>query len=197
MAFEEIQRRLCLYLDPNDAILWIGDRDQEDRWTDSEIAIQLLMAIQAHMVAAGRPAPPPSPCYHGSSMFNAMPWESQQSIGRDLTRYNWVVPDAYQCQSWEQRLFHNTHYSAGCFWAGFQGAILRSHSRLTWATMATHRARYFGIVSRCTECQKVCRIAWCSSSTAHHMRVQRALILSWLELPYEESGEEEDPVPTV
>ena len=88
MAFEEIQRRLCLYLDPNDAILWIEDRDQEDRWTDSEIAIQLLMAIQAHMVATERSAPPPSPCYHGSSMFNGMPWESQQSIGGDLTRYN-------------------------------------------------------------------------------------------------------------
>jgi hypothetical protein len=132
---------------------------------------------------------------HATSMFNGMPWESQQSIGRDLCVWNWIAPVPNTCQSWSQLLFYNTHYSGDCP-IGFEAAILQSHKHLEWASMATHNARYFGIASRCRVCQMICRIAWTSSSTAHHMCTQRAHILSWLNLPYETPGLE-DLVPIV
>ena len=233
MAFADIMRRFVIYIDgdDNDA-MWIHDRDDERRWTKSEVAVQLLKAIAAYDVAyvpppPVQPPPPPGPppplnaivahvgrttpqpplgpppplCqrhrHHAISMFNGMPWESQQSIGRDLTRLNWISPSASTCQSWMQRLFHNTHSSSSG--AGFEAAVLASAGLgMEWAWMATHKARYIGIASRCRCCHKICRIAWTLSSTAQHMRTQRAHILSWLNLPYEMPWQEEsDAVPIV
>jgi hypothetical protein len=128
------------------------------------------------------------------SMFNGMPLESKQSIGRELSHWNWISPGAGTRQSWMQRLFHNTHYSGSG--TGFEAAILQSHAHLEWASMSTHKGRYFGIASMCRDCHKICRIAWTSSSTGQHMRTQRAHILSWLNLPYEIPGQE-DAVPIV
>ena len=145
-------------------------------------------------------SPPPPLCQrqrvHAISMFNGMPLESQQSIGRDLTHSNWITPNARTCQSWVQRLFQNIHPSDACPGTGFEAAVLQSLVHLDWATMETQKARYFGIVSKCRHCQKVCRIGWNLSSTAQHMKTQRATILYWLNIPCEMPGQE-DPVPIV
>ena len=202
MAFADIMRRFVLYTDSDDNTIWIHDRDDERRWTKSDVAIQLLRVIVAHILDPPQPPafPPPPLCQpqriHAKSMFNGMPWESQQSIGRELTHCNWISPGAGTCQSWMQRLFHNTHYSGACPGTGFEAAILQSHAHLEWASMETHTGRYFGIASRCRVCHKICRIAWTSSSTAQHMCTPRAHILSWLNLPYEMPGQEY-PVPIV
>ena len=204
MAFADIIDRFVFYVDGDDNAIWIHDRVNERRWTKSEVAIQLLRAIVAHTGRTRTPQPPAGPppplCQrqrvHAISRFNGMPWESQQSIGRELTHWNWISPGAGTCQSWMQRLFHNTHYSVACPGTGFEAAILQSHAHFDWASMDTHRGRYFGIASRCRVCHKICRIAWTSSSTAQHMCTQRAHILSWLNLPYEMPGQE-DPVPFV
>ena len=205
MAFADIIARFVLYTDGDDNAIWIHDRRDERRWTKSEVAIQLLRAIVvAHTGLTRTPQPPAGPppplCQrqrlHAISMFNGMPWESQQSIGRDLTHLNWISPGAGTCQSWMQRLFQNTHYSDACPGTGFEAAILQSHAHLAWASMETHKARYFGIASKCRHCQQICRIAWTLSSTAQHMKTQRAHILSWLNLPYEMPGQE-NAVPAV
>ena len=85
-----------------------------------------------------------------------------------------------------QLLFVNTHPSRAYDGTGFETAIFQSAGSLEWASMATLNGRYFGIASKCRLCQRVCRIAWNRSSTAHHMQTQRAVLASWLRLPYEE-----------
>ena len=205
MAFADILGQFILYTDPEDDQIWVHDKNDDRRWTKSEVAIQLLRAIVAHTETTRTPQPPAGPpppplCQrqqvHARSMFNGLPWESQQSIGRDLTHCNWISPGASTCQSWKQRLFQNTHHSFQNPGNGFEAAILQSHTHLEWASMATHKGRYFGIVSRCRVCHEICRISWTQSSSAHHMCTQRAHILSWLNLPYEMPGQE-DPVPIV
>ena len=85
-----------------------------------------------------------------------------------------------------QLLFVNTHPSRACDGTGFDTAIFQSVGSLEWASMATLNGRYFGIASKCRLCPRVCRIAWNRSSTAHRMQTQRAVLASWLRLPYEE-----------
>ena len=193
-------RRFILYTDPADGAVWIHDSNESVRWTKCEIAIQLLRMIAQMMraeppppLAGPPPPPPPPPCPHGGSMYNGLPWESQQSIGRDLTCLNWEVPTYSFAQSWHQRLFANTWPEPAPI--GFYDAIVRTDG-LQWASMATHVGRYMGMCSRCRGCGRICRIAWTASSTNHHMQVQRARILSWLHFSYQDPGTA-DAVPTV
>ena len=222
MPFAVLLQRFRLFVDPEDHQTWIHDDDDPRRWTKCLIALQLIRAMHHELCMAAytrgynsiQTAPPPSGpppsappmrragppplCQHAASMFNGMPWENQQSIGRDLTSWNWITPDAGKLQSWRQRLFDNNHCSRGLSYPGvfFEEAILQSQTHLEWASMSTHGGRYFGIASKCRACEMICRIAWTSSSTAHHMCTQRAHILSWLDLPYE-TPTLEDRVPIV
>ena len=191
--------------------LWIHNSYEPEAWTSDPIAIQLLRAIQACKGPQPPPYPPPSRlptttstgprmtpgssalCSHCSSMPNGMPWECQQSIGRDLFEGNFVTPTWGILQSWSQLLWGNFGLPTP---RGFEQAILQKQD-LKWAEMKCHNSRYKGIVSTCSHCDKICRISWMASSTKYHMSVQHALLLSWLGLPYSPPAPQADPVPVV
>lgn len=214
-SLADIRNRFTIYEDPNRSVedggrLWIHNSYEPQAWTRDPIAIQLLRAIQACKGPQPPPYPPPSRlqktskgpriprtpapalCSHCSSMPNGMPWECQQSIGRDLFEGNYVTPTWGILQSWSQRLFGNFGLPTP---RGFEQAILQKQD-LKWAEMECHNSRYMGIVSTCSHCDKICRISWMASSTNYHMSVQRALLLSWLGLPYSPPAQP-DPVPVV
>ena len=148
-----------------------------------------------------RPAPAMEPlrngfCSHPNSMPNGMQWECKQSIGRDIFDGNLLTPGASDCQSWSQRLFGNSGLIPP---RGFEQAILQSNTWApnTWAHMFTHGTRYMGIASRCSHCDKICRISFSASSTKYHMDEQRAVLLCWLGLPYNLPAPQPNMVPPV
>ena len=126
MALVDIARRFKVFLDPEDNTPWIYDTDGDNRWTRCDIAIQLLRVITAILSKPPPPLHPPPPtkpphvpppphypppplCHslrhhlHSDGMYNGMPWETQQSIGRDLTVLNWISLDDGICQSARHR----------------------------------------------------------------------------------------------
>jgi hypothetical protein len=138
-----------------------------------------------------RPTPPPPSTapppllVHSHSMFNGMPWETEQSIGESFDNIPWRTLNIESVEDWTLKLFRGVYSSGDKPNVIIKNAIMKLGERLQWGEVATHQGQCIGVVSWCQTCAKVCRISWSEDSPVKHMREQRALILSWLNLQYE------------
>jgi len=170
-----------VYKDPCDGARWIYVKSTGG-YTKDFVALALHDLLVSRMA---RPARPMLPCQHSESMFNGMPWETDQSVGMTIHKYNWVQMSYQIARGLTQRLFENTH--PGQDGSEFEGRLVASGEQFGWAVMNTHKGKYLGLLSKCRHCDKLCRVAWLPAgaycpSTPHHMQLQRALICSWLKI---------------
>ena len=161
----------------------ISTKDQSD-WSEDAVAVTIFEAIEASVPKKEAQ----EPCkHHSEAMWNGLPWETNGMVGYKLTLRgtNWQTPTAQMVHGWWQKLFCNTQPSPNCRGEYFEDAILASVNDVEWAYMHTHNARTMGILARCKHCGKIMRIGWNASSTLRHMQEQRAIVCSFLRIPFE------------
>ena len=185
LSLDEIRRVYTLKLKASDLRPYVISRKDQSDWSDDRIAVTIFEAIEASVPKKEAQ----EPCkHHSECMHNGMPWETNGMVGYQLTRLgtNWWTPTAPMVDGWWQKLFCNTKPSPNfCPYEFFEEAILASVNDVEWAYMHTHNARTMGILARCKHCGKIMRIGWNASSTLRHMQEQRAIVCSFLRIPFE------------
>ena len=186
LSLDEIRRFFTVQVNPAaDRRPYVTFTQDRSYWSDDTVAVTIFEAIEASVPKKEAQ----EPCkHHSECMHNGMPWETNGMVGYKLTRLgtNWRTPTAQMVDGWWKKLFCNTQPSPNCCpYEFFEEAILASVNDVEWAYMHTHNARTMGILAQCKHCGKIMRIGWNASSTLRHMQECRALICSFLRIPFE------------